>query len=143
MSRAEQLPAGRSRPARRVRRNDRVRSPIAGLILTADIRRSRSRSGTVTASILRPWARRNRGSVCVADGATAETDCTVLLLPRDELRRLIAENRAVARFFDRGRGPGDRGAEVAMLKVGELMSLATMPNRIHETGLYRAPKSMP
>lgn len=54
--------------------------------------------------------------------ATAETDCTVLLLPREELRRLIAEHRAVARFFDRGRGAVDRGPEVAMLKVGELMS---------------------
>lgn len=54
--------------------------------------------------------------------ALAETDSTVLLLPRAEVVRLIADHRAVARFFDRGRGPVDRGTEVAMLKVGELLS---------------------
>ncbi|MFN3524782.1 MAG: DUF294 nucleotidyltransferase-like domain-containing protein [Paracoccus sp. (in: a-proteobacteria)] len=54
--------------------------------------------------------------------AVAETDSTVLLLPRADVQRLIAEHRAVARFFDRGRGHVDRGADVAMLKVGELLS---------------------
>lgn len=54
--------------------------------------------------------------------ATAMDDAVILMLPRAEVNRLIGEHRAVARFFDRGRGPIDRGADVAMLKVGELLS---------------------
>ncbi|MGR3251054.1 MAG: DUF294 nucleotidyltransferase-like domain-containing protein [Paracoccus sp. (in: a-proteobacteria)] len=54
--------------------------------------------------------------------ATALDDAVILMLPRAEVNRLIADHRSVARFFDRGRGPVDRGADVAMLKVGELLS---------------------
>jgi len=54
--------------------------------------------------------------------ARALDDAVVLMLPRAEVTRLIAQNRAVARFFDRGRGPDNRGTDVAMLKVGELLS---------------------
>ncbi|WP_265501657.1 DUF294 nucleotidyltransferase-like domain-containing protein [Paracoccus beibuensis] len=54
--------------------------------------------------------------------ATVLDDAVVLMLPRAEVNRLIAEHRSVARFFDRGCGPADRGADIAMLKVGELLS---------------------
>lgn len=54
--------------------------------------------------------------------ARAEEDSTVLMLPRDEVRRLIEAHRAVARFFDRGRGPADRAAPVATLKVEDLLT---------------------
>ncbi|MFC3632052.1 DUF294 nucleotidyltransferase-like domain-containing protein [Paracoccus angustae] len=54
--------------------------------------------------------------------ARAVDDAVILMLPRDEVTRLIREHRTVARFFDRGRGVPDRGASVAMLKVGELLS---------------------
>nr|WP_111297969.1 putative nucleotidyltransferase substrate binding domain-containing protein [Paracoccus saliphilus] len=62
-----------------------------------------------------------RDGVAVTSARALE-GAVVLMLPRAEVTRLIAENRAVARFFDRGRGPVDRGADVAMLKVGELLS---------------------
>lgn len=54
--------------------------------------------------------------------ARARLDSTILMLPRDEVLRLIADHPAVARFFDRGGVAQSRGAEVAMLKVGELLS---------------------
>lgn len=54
--------------------------------------------------------------------ARALDEAVVLMLPADEVRRLIAEHRAVSRFFDRGRGQSERGGDVAMLKVGELLS---------------------
>lgn len=62
-----------------------------------------------------------RDGVAVTSARALE-GAVVLMLPRAEVTRLIAEHRAVARFFDRGRGPLDRGADVAMLKVGELLS---------------------
>lgn len=53
--------------------------------------------------------------------ATAIDAAVVLMLPAAEVRRLIERHRPVARFFDRGRGPADRGTDIAMLKVGELL----------------------
>lgn len=50
--------------------------------------------------------------------ATVTTDATVLMLPRDELMRLIDSQPAVARFFDRG---GARTNDLAVLKVGDLI----------------------
>ena len=54
--------------------------------------------------------------------ARAEEASSVLMLPRAEVSRLIAAHRAVARFFDRGRGPTDRAPQVATLKVEDLLS---------------------
>lgn len=54
--------------------------------------------------------------------ARALDEAVILMLPRDEVTRLIKDHRAVARFFDRGRGVPDRGTSVATLKVGELLS---------------------
>ena len=54
--------------------------------------------------------------------ARAMDAADILMLPRAEVIRLISEHRAIARFFDRGRGPVDRGSDVARLKVGELLS---------------------
>lgn len=62
-----------------------------------------------------------RDGVAVTTARVAE-DAVVLMLPRDQVVRLISEYRAVARFFDRGRGPVDRGSDLARLKVGELLS---------------------
>ncbi|MDO5647439.1 DUF294 nucleotidyltransferase-like domain-containing protein [Paracoccus sp. (in: a-proteobacteria)] len=59
--------------------------------------------------------------------ATAVTDSVILLLPAPDLRRLIAENRAVARFFDRGRGTPERAAPIAMLKVAEILQSRGKP----------------
>ena len=50
--------------------------------------------------------------------AAVTTDATVLMLPRDELMRLIDSQPAVARFFDRG---GARPSDLALLKVGDLI----------------------
>ncbi|MDO5612165.1 MAG: DUF294 nucleotidyltransferase-like domain-containing protein [Paracoccus sp. (in: a-proteobacteria)] len=61
-----------------------------------------------------------RDGVAVTN-ATAATASTVLMLPRDTVLELIASTPAVARFFDRGKGPADRGAPIATLKVSELL----------------------
>nr|MCS5603436.1 DUF294 nucleotidyltransferase-like domain-containing protein [Paracoccus sp. (in: a-proteobacteria)] len=53
--------------------------------------------------------------------ATAIEDCEILMLPAADLRALIRDHRAVARFFERGRGPEGRGARIATLKVGDLL----------------------
>ncbi|MDO5631071.1 MAG: DUF294 nucleotidyltransferase-like domain-containing protein [Paracoccus sp. (in: a-proteobacteria)] len=62
-----------------------------------------------------------RDGVAVTN-ATAATDSTVLMLPRDTVMELIASTPAVARFFDRGKGPADRGAPIATLKVSDLLN---------------------
>ena len=49
-------------------------------------------------------------------------ESVVLMLPRAELLRLIDAHRPVARFFDRGRGPMERGTDIALLKVGDLLN---------------------
>lgn len=54
--------------------------------------------------------------------ARADTESVVLMLPRDEVMRLITTHRAVARFFDRGRSPVERGVQIATLKVGDLLT---------------------
>lgn len=54
--------------------------------------------------------------------ARAVDDAVILMLPREEVARLIRVHRTVARFFGRGRDIPDRGADVATLKVGELLS---------------------
>lgn len=54
--------------------------------------------------------------------ARALGDAVILMLPRDQVSRLIRENRAVGRFFDRGRSEIGKGSSIAMLKVGELLS---------------------
>ena len=58
--------------------------------------------------------------------ATAAEEAVVLMLPRAEVLRLIGAHRSVARFFDRGRGPEDRGTDIAMLKVGDLLTRAPL-----------------
>ena len=62
-----------------------------------------------------------RDGVAVTSARVTEP-AVILMLPRAEVIRLIAEHRAVGRFFDRGRGPVDRGSDLARLKVGELLS---------------------
>ncbi|WP_282603752.1 DUF294 nucleotidyltransferase-like domain-containing protein [Paracoccus sp. PARArs4] len=57
--------------------------------------------------------------------ATAEEDCRILMLPREELQGLIRDHRSVARFFDRGRGPG-RSSDLAALKVQDLLTRAPL-----------------
>lgn len=54
--------------------------------------------------------------------ARAVGEAVILMLPRDELTRLIAVSRPVARFFDRGGGAMIRAGDVALLKVGELLN---------------------
>ncbi|AUH63274.1 DUF294 nucleotidyltransferase-like domain-containing protein [Paracoccus zhejiangensis] len=56
--------------------------------------------------------------------ARVTEDAVLWMLPREVLLDLIAQNRAVARFFDRGRsGQGQgRGAEIATLKVEDLLT---------------------
>ncbi|MBO9455191.1 CBS domain-containing protein [Paracoccus sp. R12_1] len=54
--------------------------------------------------------------------AKAAEESVVLMLPRAELLRLIDAHRPVARFFDRGRGPMERGTDIALLKVGDLLN---------------------
>jgi CBS domain-containing protein len=54
--------------------------------------------------------------------ARVTEDAVLWMLPREELLDLIAQNRAVARFFDRGRGGQGRGAEIATLKVEDLLT---------------------
>ncbi|MCF3974568.1 DUF294 nucleotidyltransferase-like domain-containing protein [Paracoccus salsus] len=62
-----------------------------------------------------------RDGTAVTSASTVE-ESVVLMLPRAEVRRLIATHRAVARFFDRGRGPAERSDPIATLKVGDLLS---------------------
>ena len=52
--------------------------------------------------------------------AIAAEDSTILMLPLADLKALIAGNRTVARFFERGRGPENR-IDIATLKVGDLL----------------------
>lgn len=54
--------------------------------------------------------------------ARAAEDSVVLMLPRAELTRLLSTSRPVARFFDRSGGALLRGADVAWLKVGDLLN---------------------
>ena len=63
----------------------------------------------------------------MADGfaattAMAKSDTTLLLLPKDEFRRLMQEQAVFARFFTRGRFADNRRGDVAIQKVSELMS---------------------
>ena len=53
--------------------------------------------------------------------ATAIQDAAVLMLPRDELMRLIGSHASVARFFDRTGQVNLRQNDLAMLKVGALI----------------------
>ncbi len=62
-----------------------------------------------------------RDGIATTSALTLE-DSVILMLPRDEVMRLIRTQRAFARFFDRGNGPEGRDADVALLKVGELLS---------------------
>lgn len=62
-----------------------------------------------------------RDGIATTSARTLE-DSVILMLPRDEVMRLIRTQRAFARFFDRGNGPEGRDADVALLKVGELLS---------------------
>ena len=63
----------------------------------------------------------------LADGfaattATARSACTLLMLPKDEFRRLMQEQAVFARFFTRGRFADSRRGDMAIQKVSELMS---------------------
>ncbi|TRW97766.1 cyclic nucleotide-binding/CBS domain-containing protein [Paracoccus sp. M683] len=62
-----------------------------------------------------------RGGSAVTTARVTE-DATLWMLPRETLLGLIAQNRAVARFFDRGRAARPRGAEIATLKVSDLLT---------------------
>jgi CBS domain-containing protein len=53
--------------------------------------------------------------------ASASTDVALLLLPLDELERLIRDYRPVARFFERGIARAADGADVGMLRTGDLL----------------------
>ncbi|MBU2958654.1 DUF294 nucleotidyltransferase-like domain-containing protein [Paracoccus sp. 1_MG-2023] len=57
--------------------------------------------------------------------AMAKEECRILMLPREDLQRLIRDHRSVARFFDRGRGPA-RGSDLAALKVQDLLTRAPL-----------------
>ncbi|MFN3503216.1 MAG: cyclic nucleotide-binding domain-containing protein, partial [Allorhizobium sp.] len=57
----------------------------------------------------------------LADGfaattATARSDCTLLMLPKDEFRRLMQEQAVFARFFTRGRFADSRRGDMAIQK---------------------------
>ena len=54
--------------------------------------------------------------------ATAGEASTVLILPLSEFRRLLAESPAFERFFNRGRSPESRAADVTTRRVRELMA---------------------
>ena len=58
--------------------------------------------------------------------ATATEDSAVLMLPRETVLALIASNRAVARFFDRGRASAaadpDRMPRIATLRVADILT---------------------
>lgn len=55
--------------------------------------------------------------------ARAERDSRLLMLPKAEFDRLIAESAVFRRFFDRARAPAPaRKSELATQKVGEIMS---------------------
>ncbi|AUH34146.1 DUF294 nucleotidyltransferase-like domain-containing protein [Paracoccus tegillarcae] len=62
-----------------------------------------------------------RDGVAVTTARIIE-DAVLWMLPREALLELIAQNRAVARFFDRGRTPQTRGAQIATLKVADLLT---------------------
>jgi len=54
--------------------------------------------------------------------ARASADAVVLLLPKDEFRRLIADSPAFERFFNRGRGSAEaRRSDLATMKVADLL----------------------
>ncbi|SIS64634.1 DUF294 nucleotidyltransferase-like domain-containing protein [Paracoccus saliphilus] len=59
---------------------------------------------------------------CAVTSARTVEDSVVLMLPRAELTQLMATSRPVARFFDRGGGAMLRTADVALLKVGDLLN---------------------
>jgi CBS domain-containing protein len=54
--------------------------------------------------------------------ARATEDSVVLMLPDDELRRLIAASPAFQRFFNRSRPAETRGTDLSTLKVSDLMA---------------------
>ena len=62
-----------------------------------------------------------RGGVSVT-GARARTDCTLLVLPAAEFHRLLTEEPAFARFFDRSRPQKPAKADLATTRVEELMA---------------------
>ena len=66
-----------------------------------------------------------RDGVAVTN-ATALEDSSILMLPRETVLALIAGNRAVARFFDRGRASAaaadDRMPRIATLRVADILT---------------------
>ena len=57
-----------------------------------------------------------------ATTAIARSDCTLLMLPKDEFHRLMLEQAVFSRFFTRGRFADTRRGDMAIQKVSELMS---------------------
>ncbi len=74
--------------------------------------------------------------------ASAAEDSTILMLPRDEVMRLIESYRSVARFFARGRNAVDRGADIALLKVEELLGEGGPLSCSAETPINEAARMM-
>ena len=62
-----------------------------------------------------------RDGMALTTARTTE-EAVLLMLPVEELRRLIAEHPAFHRYFSRSRGTETRSSDLATLKVGELMS---------------------
>lgn len=57
-----------------------------------------------------------------ATSAQAATDTTLLLLPRDEFRRLYAKFPAFQKFFTRTRSAEPRKSDVATVRISEMMT---------------------
>ena len=55
--------------------------------------------------------------------ARAETDAVLLMLPSDDFHALMAGHEAVARFYNRSRGPRPRGNDLATSRVETLMAV--------------------
>jgi CBS domain-containing protein len=56
--------------------------------------------------------------------ARVTTGAEILMLPEAEFRRLIATYPAFERFFHRGRGTDNRGSDISIRKVGDLIARA-------------------
>ncbi len=72
-----------------------------------------------------------RDGVAVTSARVIEP-AVILMLPRAEVIRLIAEHRAVGRFFDRGRGPVDQICQIA--QPSELGEGRILFEPLHQNG---------
>ena len=72
--------------------------------------------------------------------AIAKSQTTLLLLPRDAFSDLIAQNPAVARFFDRRRSVQPRGNDLATSRVETLMARGPETCRLDDSAQTAAQK---